>query len=33
MSRPWTSYWRGQPLSYEHTLINLLRDVEPLMGY
>ena len=23
----------GQPLSYEHTLINLLRDVEPLMGY
>ena len=23
----------GQPLSYEHTLINLLRDVEPLTGY
>ncbi|MBF8268240.1 MAG: hypothetical protein HW388_1748 [Dehalococcoidia bacterium] len=23
----------GQPPSYEHTLINILRDVEPLMGY
>jgi len=23
----------GQPHSFEHTLINLLRDVEPLMGY
>ena len=23
----------GQPPSFEHTLINLLRDVEPLMGY
>ena len=23
----------GQPASWEHTLINLLRDVEPLMGY
>ena len=23
----------GQPASYEHTLINILRDVEPLMGY
>ncbi|MDA0988359.1 MAG: hypothetical protein O2783_04385 [Chloroflexi bacterium] len=23
----------GQPESFEHTLINILRDVEPLMGY
>ena len=23
----------GQPDSFEHTLINILRDVEPLMGY
>ena len=23
----------GQPPSFEHTLINVLRDVEPLMGY
>ena len=23
----------GQASSYEHTLINILRDVEPLMGY
>ena len=23
----------GQPEYFEHTLINLLRDVEPLMGY
>ncbi len=23
----------GQPELFEHTLINILRDVEPLMGY
>jgi hypothetical protein len=23
----------GRPESFEHTLINILRDVEPLMGY
>ena len=23
----------GQPESFEHTMINILRDVEPLIGY
>ena len=31
--RPVPVVLAGQPLSFEHTLINLLRDVEPLMGY